>query len=110
MKQTDLYYRAFREYREITARERENQNQRRSIASSGTELDRLDTVKSICNIDEEWVKEIEKGLVFVEKAIREERQFIRNDGEVVPIENPTLDPTQEESPVCFHLFFLFQRV
>ena len=86
MKQTDLYYRAFREYREITARERENQNQRRSIASSGTELDRLDTVKSICNIDEEWVKEIEKGLVFVEKAIREERQFIRNDGEVVPIE------------------------
>ena len=86
MKQTDLYYRAFREYREVTARERENQNQRRSIAASGAEADRLETVKNICTIDEEWVKEIEKGLVFVEKAIREERQFIRNDGEVVPIE------------------------
>ena len=86
MKQTDLYYRAFREYRELTARERENQNQRRAIATSGAELDRLETVKNICVIDEEWVKEIEKGLVFVEKAIREERQFIRNDGEVVPIE------------------------
>ena len=86
MKQTDLYYRAFREYREFTARERENQNQRRSIAASGAEFDRLETVKNICVIDEEWVKEIEKGLVFVEKAIREERQFIRNDGEVVPIE------------------------
>ena len=86
MKQTDLYYRAFREYREITARERENQNQRRSIAASGVDQDRLETVKNICVIDEEWVKEIEKGLVFVEKAIREERQFIRNDGEVVPIE------------------------
>ena len=86
MKQTDLYYRAFREYREFTARERENQNQRRSIAASGADLDLLETVKNICVIDEEWVKEIEKGLVFVEKAIREERQFIRNDGEVVPIE------------------------
>ena len=72
MKQTDLYYRAFREYREITARERENQNQRRSIAASGVDQDRLETVKNICVIDEEWVKEIEKGLVFVEKAIREE--------------------------------------
>lgn len=86
MKQTDLYYRAFREYREITARERENQNQRRAIAASGAEHDMLETVKNVCIIDEEWVKEIEKGLVFVEKAIREERQFIRNDGEVVPIE------------------------
>ena len=43
-------------------------------------------VKYLCTIDDEWVKAIEEGLEFVEKAVREERQFIRTNGEVVPIE------------------------
>lgn len=39
-----------------------------------------------CTIDEDWVNAIEAGLVHIEKAIKEERQFIRSNGEVVPIE------------------------
>ena len=41
---------------------------------------------SICKIEEDWVQAIERGLPYMEKAIKEERQFIRNDGEVIPIE------------------------
>ena len=37
-------------------------------------------------MDEDWILAIEKGLIFVEKAIKEERQFIYSNGEVVPIE------------------------
>ena len=40
----------------------------------------------VCTIDEDWVNAIEAGLVHIEKAIKEERQFIRSNGEVVPIE------------------------
>ena len=34
----------------------------------------------------EWIRRIEKGLEFVEKAVMENRQFIQVNGEVVPIE------------------------
>jgi hypothetical protein len=40
----------------------------------------------LCTIDEDWVNAIEAGLVHIEKAIKEEKQFIRSNGEVVPIE------------------------
>lgn len=39
-----------------------------------------------CQIDEDWIKIIERGLPFVGRAIKEDRQFIRNEGEVLPIE------------------------
>ena len=46
----------------------------------------MESTKYLCKINEDWVKAIEEGLEFVEKAVAEERQFIRTNGEVVPIE------------------------
>jgi hypothetical protein len=40
----------------------------------------------ICTVDEAWIDAIEAGLVHIEKAIKEERQFIYSNGEVIPIE------------------------
>lgn len=40
----------------------------------------------MCHVDEIWLKNIEAGLPFIEKALAEERQFIRTDSEVVDIE------------------------
>jgi hypothetical protein len=37
-------------------------------------------------VENDWLDEIEKGLVFVDKAIKEDRQFIYSNGEVEPIE------------------------
>ncbi len=86
MNQLDLYYRAFLEYRKLTEADGECAKQRNIISHSNPDTDRLEAIKFYCHINEDWVNEIEAGLVFVEKAIKEERQFIRNDGEVVPIE------------------------
>lgn len=82
----DVYYRAFKEYRKQTADSTACEKDRKSIADSNREQDRLEATKYLCKIDEDWVSAIEEGLTFVEKAVAEERQFIRTNGEVVPIE------------------------
>lgn len=80
----DIYYRALSEYRKVTAKERRLEKRRKAIAAAGG--DRIEIVTVNCIIEEDWIEAIEKGLVHVEKAINEERQFIRSNGEVVPIE------------------------
>ena len=82
----DIYYRAFKEYRKETAKNTLCEKDRKTLTRSNTDDDKLNTIKYLCVIDNEWVKNIEEGLEFVEKAVQEERQFIRVNGEVVPIE------------------------
>ena len=86
MKQLDLYYRALLAYREFTAKDRECAAIRKQTSQAGAKTDRLTVKRTVCTVDEEWVEAIERGLVFIEKAIKEERQFIRSNGEVIPIE------------------------
>lgn len=86
MNQLDVYYRAFTDYRKQTLDVRECIRQRKTFKNSNVELDKLEAVKYLITIEEDWVKAIEDGLVHVEKAVREERQFIRTNGEMVPIE------------------------
>ena len=85
MNRLDVYYRALRAYREVTA-VRECEAFRRAVSQTDTENDRLTVSRNICIVDEDWIEAVEKGLVFVENAIREDRQFIDANGEVVPIE------------------------
>lgn len=80
------YYRAFKKYRKETADDNACERDRRAVAESNVEADRLKSTKYLCKIEEDWIKAIENGLEFVEKAVAEERQFIRTNGEVVPIE------------------------
>lgn len=86
MNHLDVYYRALLEYRALTSKDRDTSRIARAIAAANTDSEKIVVKRGLCEIDEEWVNEIEKGLVFVEKAIREERQFIYSNGEVVPIE------------------------
>lgn len=81
----DIYYRAFKEYRKETGTNSLCEKDRKAITEDA-ENDSFTTIKYLCRIDEEWIEKIEKGLEFVEKAVQEERQFIRVNGEVVPIE------------------------
>ena len=82
----DIYYRAFKEYRKETVGNTLCEKDRKTLTRSNTDADKLNTTKYLCIIDNEWVQKIEEGLEFVEKAVQEERQFIRVNGEVVPIE------------------------
>ena len=86
MNYLDVYYRALREYRAQTGDNRECNAQRKAFAQSCAENDRIVTTRNICIVDEDWIEAIEEGLVHIEKAIKEERQFIYSNGEVVPIE------------------------
>lgn len=86
MTNLDIYYRAFKEYRKETANDTLCVRDRRELSQAGTDNDVLNATKYLCKIEEDWVKAIEEGLVYVEKAVAEERQFIRTNGEVIPIE------------------------
>ena len=82
----DTLYRAFTDFRRTTSDDHDCALQRHIVAGADSNNDFVETVKYTCHIEEDWVKAIEEGMVHVEKAIAEERQFIRNNGEVVPIE------------------------
>lgn len=86
MDSLDIYYRAFKEYRKETLPSNVCEKDRRAIATANTDDDKLESTKYIVTIEEDWIKAIEDGLKFVEQAVAEERQFIRTNGEVVPIE------------------------
>ncbi|MBQ3490850.1 MAG: hypothetical protein IJA86_09695 [Clostridia bacterium] len=86
MNRLDVYYRALRNYRSLTSENRDCTSFRKAMAQANTENDEIVITRNICTVDEEWIDAIEKGLIFVEKAIKEERQFIYSNGEVMPIE------------------------
>lgn len=86
MNDLDAYYRALVDYRLITYNNRQCSLFRNALAEADPEKDSLTVTRNICTVDEDWITAIEEGLVFVEKAIKEERQFIYSNGEVLPIE------------------------
>lgn len=86
MNYLDTYYRAFLDYRKNTTQSPECSGQRGTTAKAGAKTDEIITTRQLCDIKTDWIEAIEQGLVHVDKAIREDRQFIRSNGEVVDIE------------------------
>lgn len=82
----NMFYRAFLEYKKHTETEKSIRKLNEALQGASTDEDELKAVRMECEIEEDWIKAIEVGLEHVEKAIHEERQFIRKEGEVVPIE------------------------
>ena len=85
MNQSDAYYRALLAYRRVVAGQRECQRDRAAFMSADGRGE-ITVTRAICTVDEEWIHAIETGLIHIEKAIKEERQFIYSNGEVIPIE------------------------
>lgn len=86
MNQLDVIYRALTEYRKNTKDDRECVVQRKAISTSNAQDDMVEVIHNTCNIENDWIEAIEKGLEYIEKCLKEERQFIRSNGEVEPIE------------------------
>lgn len=86
MNHLDVYYRALIDYRTNTLTNRECVAQRNAVTKANTESDIITVKRMFCTVEEDWVNAIEAGLVHIEKAINEQRQFIRSNGEVIPIE------------------------
>ena len=86
MNYLDVLYRAFLDYREQTANDRECAVQRNTVAKADVENDNVTVTRVVCEIENDWIDAIQEGLTYVERALAQERQFIRADGEIVPIE------------------------
>ncbi len=86
MSKMDIYYGALIDYRKNTRENSDCVRQRKYIARANADDDKIEVVTNECEIEDDWIVAIEKGLDFIEKAIKEERQFILSNGEVVPIE------------------------
>lgn len=86
-KSLETLFRAFAEYKKTTSLDVESVRFKRSNSTSGGKAkEDIVVYFSTCTINEDWVAAIERGIPFIQKCIQEERQFIRNDGEVLPIE------------------------
>lgn len=86
MNRLDTYYRIFLNNKKAIEENRECSLLKKTIIDAFGSDEKIELTRTICSIDETWVNEIEKGIEFIDKAIKEERQFIRSNGEVVPIE------------------------
>ena len=82
----DTLYRALADYRKNTSNQTECKVQRAAILAADSEKDRIEITRKNCVVETDWLEMIEAKLEFIEKAIKEERQFIRTNGEVEPIE------------------------
>ena len=84
--QLDLYHRAFKAYKRALAADGAQNKLHKAICQTPTAKERLNAVRFDCEVDMEWVETIEKHLIYVEKAILENRQFILQQGEIQLIE------------------------
>lgn len=85
MNPSDAYYRALLAYKKIISEQRDCRRDSRAFAEAAGDA-ALRVTRTVCTVDEAWIEAIEKGLVHIEKAIKEDRQFIYSNGEVIPIE------------------------
>ena len=87
MKNLDILYEAYQNYKKLCVVDNDTDRFMRAYMNvKDRDSENITTIFSVCHIEQDWVEAIEVGLPFFEKAIKEERQFIRNDGEVLPIE------------------------
>ncbi|MBQ5362181.1 MAG: hypothetical protein IIU63_02440 [Clostridia bacterium] len=85
MHELDIYYRALKQLRAQTATHDKSRRFTESVKHAPNQGDALCAHRTLCHIKEDWVEFIETHLPYVEKAIKEERQFIRREGETVDI-------------------------
>ena len=87
MKNLDNLYEAYQNYKKLCIIDNDTSRFFQAYMNvKDKDSEDVVSIFSVCHIEQDWVEAIERGLPFIEKAIREERQFIRNDGEVLPIE------------------------
>ena len=85
MRELDIYYRALRQIKKSSAANDQCRRLTAAVKRADTSADCMRVERMVCHIEEDWVAYIEAHLPYVERAIKEERQFIRREGETVDI-------------------------
>lgn len=85
MTSEDAIYRALSELFKALEKDAGAAKILRNIAKA-QKPERVTVTHNVCRVENDWLSAIERGLVFIGRAIGEDRQFIRSEGEVQPIE------------------------
>ena len=84
--QLDLYHRAFQAFKRAGERDGKQNKLHKAICQSPLSKERLSAVHFACEVKTDWIEAIENHLIYIEKAIAENRQFILQQGEIQMIE------------------------
>ena len=57
-----------------------------SITRAEKSEEELSAFSTVCIIDNDWIDMVEKKMQFLIGAVEEERQFVKSEGDVLPIE------------------------
>lgn len=82
----DIIHRGYAAYLEEAEKAEVTGKIRRDYLRSDGKGEKCDTILSTCEIQTDWIEHIESALPMIERAIRENRQFILREGDTVPIE------------------------
>lgn len=95
MNLNDLHFKKLIEYKKAIDENYDSVRNRRAIKHANLKEDLLEITKYSVKVELDWIINIEESLDFIFKAIDEQRQFIRVEGEVVRIEK--VKKTSKES-------------
>lgn len=84
--QLDRYHRAFRSYKNELENGALQDKLHRAICRAASSREHLRTSRFRCEVDTDWIEYLEEHLIYLEKAILENRQFILQQGETQLIE------------------------
>ena len=86
MDDTLAFYRIYRAFKKAVVNEPAFKKTVLSLQRPSTSTEKLTTRSSVCVVDNDWIDYIEQKLPFLVNAVAEERQFVRSEGEVLPID------------------------
>jgi hypothetical protein len=110
MQSIDLFYRSFYEFKKQLETDKDSVPLIRFAQSLNKTIHEDITINYYeCTIQEDWVLELERALPFLEKAIKEERQFIRNDEDVLPIEKIRRTSRQSVQDLSKHSDYITRK-
>ena len=82
----DQYHRALKRFREEINDSKATAKLKGLIARNGRHEETLSDVSFDIKIEDDWMERIEVAIPHLEAAIREDRQFIKSEGNISPIE------------------------
>jgi hypothetical protein len=110
MNSVDIFYRAFTEYKKLIAQDKDSLAMQRFARSlNKVQHENLQIIYYECTIKEDWIIALEKALPFLEKAIKEDRQFIRNNEDILPIEKVRKTSRQSIQDLSKHSDYITRK-
>ena len=82
----DTMHRGYYAYLENVKNDSECDKLRQSVLRADNKGERCDTAFCTCEVSTDWIEQTEEAIPFLERAVKENRQFILRQGETVPIE------------------------